>query len=70
MYSAQVIFEHHFPCKKVCTILDKIQQAAQHVTKIIFVTIMNLVTPKAGAKHELLLNKPASSVTAKGIERI
>jgi hypothetical protein len=24
---------------------------------------MNLVTPKAGAKHELLFNKPASSVT-------
>jgi hypothetical protein len=24
---------------------------------------MNLVTPKAGAKHELLFNKPAISVT-------
>jgi hypothetical protein len=23
-------------------------------------TIMNLVTPKVGAKHELLINKPAS----------
>ncbi len=25
-------------------------------------TTLNLVTPKAGAKHELLLNKPASEV--------
>ncbi len=24
MYSAQGIFQHHFQCKKVCTILDKI----------------------------------------------
>jgi len=24
--------------------------------------VMNLVTPKAGAKHELLFNKPASSL--------
>jgi hypothetical protein len=24
------------------------------------VTIMNLVTPKVGAKHELLFNEPAS----------
>jgi hypothetical protein len=30
------------------------------VTKIISVTIMNLVTPTAGAKHELLFNEPAS----------
>jgi hypothetical protein len=29
------------------------------MTKIIFATIMNLVTPKAGAKHELLFNEPA-----------
>ncbi len=28
--------------------------------KIITVTIMNLVTPKAGAKHELLYSEPAS----------
>ncbi len=25
MYSKQGIFQHHFQCKKVCTILDKIQ---------------------------------------------
>ncbi len=25
MYNAQGIFQHHFQCKKVCTILDKIQ---------------------------------------------
>ncbi len=30
------------------------------MTKIISVTIMNLVTPKVGAKHELLFNKLAS----------
>ena len=34
--------------------------AQQSVTKIISPTIMNLVTPKAGAKNELLFNKPAS----------
>jgi hypothetical protein len=32
------------------------------VTKIIFLTIINLVTPKAGARHELLFNKPASGL--------
>ncbi len=30
------------------------------MTQIIPVAIMNLVTPEAGAKHELLFNKPAS----------
>jgi hypothetical protein len=30
------------------------------VTKIIFVTIINLVTPKAGAKQALLFNELAS----------
>jgi hypothetical protein len=30
------------------------------VTKIISLTFVNLVTPKAAAKQELLLNKPAS----------
>ncbi len=30
------------------------------MTKIILVTIMNLVTTKAGAKHELLFNRTAS----------
>ncbi len=34
--------------------------AQQSVTKIIFVTFMNLVTPRAGARHELLFNEPAS----------
>jgi hypothetical protein len=34
--------------------------AQQSVTKIIIVTIMNLVAPKAGARHELLFNEPAS----------
>ncbi len=34
----------------------------QSATKIISVTIMNLVTPKAGAKHDLLFNKMASVV--------
>ncbi len=28
--------------------------------KLIELTVMNLVTAKAGAKHELLFNKPAS----------
>jgi hypothetical protein len=30
------------------------------VTKIISLAVANLVTPKAGAEHELLLNAPAS----------
>ncbi len=30
------------------------------MTEIISVTIMNLAAPKAGVKHELLFNKPAS----------
>ncbi len=30
------------------------------VNKIISLTIMNLITPKAGAEHELLFNEPAS----------
>ncbi len=34
--------------------------AQQSVTKIISVTIMNLVAPKAGAEHELLFNEPTS----------
>jgi hypothetical protein len=29
---------------------------------------MNLVTPKAGAKHELLFNKPASEVGSLNIK--
>ncbi len=34
--------------------------AEQSVTKIISVQIINLVTPKAGAKHELSVNIPPS----------
>ncbi len=34
---------------------------AQKVTKFITVNDVNLVTPKAGAEHELLFNKPASA---------
>ena len=34
-------------------------EAQQSVTKIIFLTSVNLVTPKAGAKHELLFNELA-----------
>jgi hypothetical protein len=33
---------------------------AQQSVTIISLTIINLVTPKAGAKRELLFNKPAS----------
>ena len=40
--------------------VSQTEVAQQSVTKIISVTIVNLVTPKAGAKHELLLNEPAS----------
>jgi hypothetical protein len=32
--------------------------------KIISLAVENLVTPKAGAKHELLFNKPASVLGA------
>jgi hypothetical protein len=34
--------------------------AQKCVAKIISVTIMDLVTPKAGAKHELLFNELSS----------
>ncbi len=34
--------------------------AQQSETKIIYVTIMNLVTPKVGAKHEVLFNELAT----------
>jgi hypothetical protein len=38
--------------------------AAQHsVTRHIALMVMNLVTPKAGAKSELFFNKPASGLT-------
>jgi hypothetical protein len=37
--------------------LSLTQVAQQSVTKIICVKIMNLVTPKARAKHETLFNK-------------
>ncbi len=37
-----------------------IEVAQQSVTKIRYVTIMNMVTQKAGANCELLFNKPAS----------
>jgi hypothetical protein len=35
------------------------------VTIIISVTILKLITPKAGAKHELLFNEPASDHSLK-----
>ncbi len=35
--------------------------AQQSVTKIITLAVVNLVTPKAGAKHELLFNEPATT---------
>jgi hypothetical protein len=37
--------------------------AQQSVTKIIALTILHLVTPKAGAEHELLFNKLDSGFT-------
>jgi hypothetical protein len=39
--------------------------AEQSVTKIIAQPFVNLVTHKAGAKHELLFNKPASYLVNK-----
>jgi hypothetical protein len=36
--------------------------AQQCVAQIIAIMVINLVTPKAGAKHELLFNKLASEV--------
>jgi hypothetical protein len=39
---------------------------AQSVTKIISLAFLNLVTPKAGAKHELLFNKPETGLLNKG----
>ncbi len=39
------------------------------MTKIIILAIVKLVTPKAGAKHELLFNKPASASLENGKEK-
>ncbi len=39
--------------------LSRTQVAQQSVTKFISLGIENLVTPKAGAKRELLFNEPA-----------
>jgi hypothetical protein len=36
--------------------------AQQSVTRFIGMNLMNFVTPKVGAEHELLFNKPASVV--------
>jgi hypothetical protein len=33
-YSAQGIFQHHFQGKKVCTILNKIQQVYRHAMRM------------------------------------
>jgi hypothetical protein len=41
--------------------------AQESVTKIIFLTITNLVMPKAGAKHELLFNKLAFASVAQNV---
>jgi hypothetical protein len=38
------------------------------VTKIISVTNMHLIKPKAGAKHELLFNEPASAFQLQNYE--
>ncbi len=42
--------------------LSLTQEVDQNVTKIISVTIMNLVTPKVEAKDELTFIEPASEV--------
>ncbi len=39
--------------------------AQQSETKIIYMTLMNLVTTKAAAKHELLFKKPATGENLK-----
>jgi len=38
------------------------------MTKLISMKLMNLVSPKAGAKYELLFNKPASEVSLLSIK--
>jgi hypothetical protein len=40
--------------------LNWTQATQQSVTKVIHGAIQNLVTPKAGARHELLFNKVTS----------
>jgi hypothetical protein len=39
--------------------LSQTKVVQQYVTKVIPQTFLNLVTPKAEAKHELLVNNPA-----------
>jgi hypothetical protein len=40
--------------------LSRTQVAQQNVSKIIYFTIIGLVMPKVGTKHELLFSKTAS----------
>jgi hypothetical protein len=43
-------------------LLSPTSVAQQNVSNLISVTIMNLVTPKAAAEHELLLNELTSGL--------
>jgi hypothetical protein len=40
MYSAQKIFQHHFQCKKVRIILDKIRYVCMHKAECLFVCVV------------------------------
>ncbi len=50
------------PCHEVLRLNIRVglKQYHQSVTEIMFLIIMNSVTPKVGAKYELLFNKPVS----------
>jgi hypothetical protein len=37
------------------------------VTQFVTLIVMNLVTPKAAARHQLLFNKPASGAHTSGV---
>jgi hypothetical protein len=47
--------------------LNQVALQTQSATRIISLTIMNCLTPKVGAKHDLLFNKPASEAYLMGL---
>ncbi len=52
-------FFNMFVCiQRLVEHLSQTQVAQQRVTRFIFLTIMNLATPKVRAKNDLLFNKP------------
>jgi hypothetical protein len=55
-------YEKHEKLRWTVECLSWTSEAQQSVTEIISLAFVNLVALKAGAKHQLLFNKPTSAV--------